>query len=88
VSAQPDQVLWTGWGRRNEIESVGPRALSRYFELLDVVEQNVAGSRTGALRRRRSRQLVALAQDNHVQHRLALDKIQSASGPVVGRGWI
>lgn len=80
------QVLWDGLGTRHEIERAGHERLSRYFELLDVTEQIALEAARALYDVQRFRQLVALAEDSVVQHRLAGEKIGSRVRAGVGRG--
>jgi adhesin transport system outer membrane protein len=80
------QVLWDGLGTRNEIERAGHERMSRYFELLDVTEQTALEAARAHYDVQRFRKLVALAEDNYVQHRQAAEKIGSRVKAGVGRG--
>lgn len=80
------QLLWDGLGTRNEVQRLGHDRLSRYFELIDTTEQIALEAARVHYDVLRYRRLVELAEDNYVQHKLALLQIQSRFNAGVGRG--
>ena len=80
------QVLWDGLGTRADVERSGHDRLTRYFELLDVTEQTALEAARAHFDVQRYRRMVALAEDNYVQHRYAYLQIQSRFKAGVGRG--
>lgn len=80
------QLLWDGLGTRNEVARAGHEQLTRYFELVDVTEQTAIEAAKAHYDVQRYRRMVALAEDNYVQHRYAFLQIQSRFKAGVGRG--
>jgi adhesin transport system outer membrane protein len=80
------QVLWDANLIRSDIERAGHDQRARWFEFLDATE----GTALEAVRAHhdvvRQRTLVALAEDNYVQHKYALTQIASRVNAGVGRG--
>jgi len=81
-----NQVLWDANLIRSDIERAGHDQRARWFEFLDATE----GTALEAVRAHhdvmRQRALVALAEDNYVQHKYAATQIGSRVGAGVGRG--
>jgi adhesin transport system outer membrane protein len=86
LGLQLTQVLWDGLGTQHEITRSGHERLSRWFELQDLSEQTALEAARALYDVQRYRKLVALAEDNVVQHRQAADKIRSRVQAGVGRG--
>ena len=86
VALNVTQLLWDGLGTRNEVSRLGHDKLTRYFELLDVTEQTALEAARAHYDVQRFRRLVALAEDNYVQHKYASLQIQSRFKAGVGRG--
>jgi outer membrane protein, adhesin transport system len=80
------QVLWDGLGTRHEIARNSHERVSRYFELLETTEQTALEAARALYDVQRFRGLVALAEENYVQHRRAAEKIKSRVTAGVGRG--
>lgn len=80
------QVLWDGLGTKFEIERNSHERFSRYFELLDSTEQTALEAARALFDVQRYRGLVALAEENYLQHRAASEKIKSRVKAGVGRG--
>ncbi len=80
------QLLWDGLGTKHDVARSGHDRLARYFELLDVTEQTSLEAARAHFDVQRYRRLVALAEDNYVQHRYAFLQIQSRYKAGVGRG--
>jgi outer membrane protein, adhesin transport system len=80
------QLLWDGLGTQNEVTRLGHERMARYFELLDVTETTALEASRAYYDVIRFRRLVALAEDNYVQHRYAFLQIQARVRAQVGRG--
>jgi outer membrane protein, adhesin transport system len=80
------QLLWDGLSTSNDVTRLGHDQLARYFELVDTTEQVVLETTRAHYDVQRFRRLVALAEDNYVQHRYAFVQIQSRFKAGVGRG--
>ncbi|MBP6225834.1 MAG: TolC family outer membrane protein [Rhizobacter sp.] len=80
------QLLWDGLGTQREIDRVSHDRLSRYFDLLEATEQTTLEATRAHYDVLRFQRLVALAEDNYVQHRYASQQIQSRFRAGVGRG--
>ncbi len=80
------QLLWDGFGTKNEVTRLGHERMARYFDLLDVTENTALEAARAYYDVIRYRRLVALAEDNYVQHRYAFLQIQSRVRAGVGRG--
>jgi len=86
VRLQLTQLLWDGLGTHNEIERLGHAKLVRWFDFLDSTEQFGLESAKAYYDVVRYRKLVALAEDNYVQHKVSFDQVQSRVNAGVGRG--
>ena len=86
VALSVNQVLWDANAIRSDIERAGHEQRARWFEFLDATE----GTALEAVRAHhdvlRQRALVALAEDNYVQHKYANTQIESRVKAGVGRG--
>nr|ALV86452.1 membrane protein [uncultured bacterium 18] len=86
VALSVNQLLWDANLIRSDIERAGHEQRARWFEFLDVTE----GTALEAVRAHhdvmRQRVLVALAEDNYVQHKYANTQIESRVRAGVGRG--
>jgi outer membrane protein, adhesin transport system len=86
VALSVSQVLWDANLIRSDIERAGHEQKARWFEFLDTTE----GIALEAVRAHhdvmRQRALVALAEDNYVQHKYAATQIESRTRAGVGRG--
>jgi adhesin transport system outer membrane protein len=80
------QLLWDGLATRNEVDRLGHAKLLRYFEFLDATEQFGMEAAKAYYDVVRYRKLVALAEDNYVQHKVSFDQVQSRVNAGVGRG--
>ncbi len=81
-----NQLLWDGGVVRREVSRLGHDKLARYFDLLDTTEQTALEAARAYEDVLRYRRLVALAEDNYVQHRYAMSQIQARFKAGVGRG--
>ena len=80
------QLLWDGLGTQRDVERAGHEKLARYFELLEATEQTSLEAARAWYDVQRFRRLVALAEDNWVQHRYASQQINERFKAGVGRG--
>ncbi len=80
------QLLWDGLGTQREVDRVGHDRLARYFDLLEATEQTALEAARALYDVQRFQRLVALAEDNYVQHRYASQQIQARFRAGVGRG--
>ena len=71
------QLLWDGLGTQREIDRFGHDRLARYFDLLEATEQTSLEAARALYDVQRFQRLVALAEDNYVQHRYASQQIHS-----------
>ena len=86
VRAELSQLLWDGLATHNEVERLGHAKLERYFEFLDATEQFGMEAAKAYYDVVRYRKLVALAEDNYIQHKYSFDQVQSRVSAGVGRG--
>jgi adhesin transport system outer membrane protein len=80
------QLLWDGLATRHEVSRLSHARMARYFEFLDATEQTALEAARAHHDVLRFRQLVALAEDNYVQHKYAFEQIQSRVRAGVARG--
>lgn len=80
------QLLWDGLATRQEVSRLGHARLTRYFEFLSTTEDTALEAARAYIDVERYRKLVALAEDNYVQHKYAFDQLQSKFKAGVGRG--
>ena len=80
------QLLWDANVVRSDITRLGHDKLVRWFELLDAAETTALEAVRAHHDVVRQRNLVALAEDNYVQHRYASTQIGSRVRAGVGRG--
>lgn len=81
-----NQVLWDANLIRSDIERAGHEQRARWFEFVDATEVTALEAVRAHHDVMRQRALVALAEDNYVQHRYANTQIASRVGAGVGRG--
>jgi outer membrane protein, adhesin transport system len=86
VRLELSQLLWDGLATHHEVERLGHLKLERYFEFLDAAEQFGLQAATAYYDVVRYRKLVALAEDNYIQHKVSFDQVQSRVNAGVGRG--
>ena len=86
VRLQLSQLLWDGLATKNEVERLGHARLERYFDFLDATERLAADAAKAYYDVVRFRRLLALAEDNYVQHKLSFEQVQSRVNAGVGRG--
>jgi len=80
------QLLWDANVIRSDIERAGHEQRARWFEFADASEAAVFEAVRAHHDVTRQRALVALAEDNYVQHRYAATQIGSRVRAGVGRG--
>jgi adhesin transport system outer membrane protein len=80
------QLLWDGLATRHEVSRLSHARMARYFEFLDATEQTALEAARAHHDVLRFRQLVALAEDNYVQHKYAFEQISSRVRAGVARG--
>ena len=86
VALSLTQLLWDANVIRSDVERLGHDKLVRWFEFLDIRETTALEAVRAHHDVMRQRNLVALAEDNYVQHRYAATQIGSRVRAGVGRG--
>jgi len=86
VRLELTQLLWDGLATSREVERLGHAKLERYFDFLDSTEQFGMEAAKAYYDVVRYRKLVALAEDNYIQHKYSFDQVQSRVSAGVGRG--
>jgi outer membrane protein, adhesin transport system len=86
AALQVTQTLWDGLSTKHDVGRLDHEKLARYFEFLDASEQTALEAARVYYDVLRYRRLVALAEDNYVQHKYAFTQIQSRYRAGVGRG--
>jgi adhesin transport system outer membrane protein len=86
VALTANQVLWDGLSTRKEVERLGHARLTRYFEFIATTEDTALEAAKAYLDVQRYRKLVALAEDNYVEHKYAFDQLKIKFKAGVGRG--
>jgi adhesin transport system outer membrane protein len=86
VALNITQVLWDGFAVRSEVSRLSHTRMARYFEFLDATEQTALEAARAHHDVLRYRKLVALAEDNYVQHKYAFEQISSRVRAGVARG--
>jgi adhesin transport system outer membrane protein len=86
VALSASQMLWDGQATRTDVERLGHARVTRYFEFLATSEDTALEATRAYVDVQRYRKLVALAEDNYVQHKYAFDQLQSKFKAGVGRG--
>jgi adhesin transport system outer membrane protein len=86
VRLELSQLLWDGLATHHEVERLGHAKLVRYFDFLDSTEQFGMEAAKAYYDVVRYRKLVALAEDNYIQHKVSFDQVQSRVSAGVGRG--
>lgn len=79
------QMLYDGFATRNEVKRFDHALLVRQFELLDASENAALEAARAFIDVLRYRRLVALAEENYVQHRSVFAQIQKKVQAGVGR---
>ena len=86
VRLELSQLLWDGLATHNEVERLSHAKLERYFDFLDSTEQFGMEAAKAYYDVVRYRKLVALAEDNYIQHKFSLDQVRSRPNAGAGRG--
>jgi adhesin transport system outer membrane protein len=86
VALTANQVLWDGKLTAKEVERLGHARTVRYFEFLAATEDTALEASRAYIDVLRFRKLVALAEDNYVQHKYVFDQLQSKFKAGIGRG--
>jgi outer membrane protein, adhesin transport system len=86
VALSLTQLLWDANVIRSDVERLGHDKLVRWFELLDATETTALEAVRAHHDVMRQRSLLALAEDNYVQHRYVNTQIASRVRAGVGRG--
>lgn len=86
LALSASQILWDGMATSKEVSRLGHARLTRYFEFLGATEETALEAARAYLDVERYRKLVALAEDNYVQHKYAFDQLQTKFKAGVGRG--
>lgn len=79
------QMLYDGFGTRNEVLRLDHARQVRFFELLDASETVALEAVRAYVDVLRYRKLVALAEENYVRHRAVFDQIQKKAQAGVAR---
>ncbi len=79
------QMLYDGFATSNDVARLDHNRLERLYELYDASESTTLDVVHAHLDVLRYRKLVALAEDNYVQHRAVYDQIQAKAKAGVGR---
>lgn len=79
------QMLYDGFGTRNEVLRLDHARQVRFFELLDSSETVALEATRAYVDVLRYRKLVALAEENYVRHRAVFDQIQKKAQAGVAR---
>lgn len=85
TSLQLRQLLFDGFGTRNEIRRLGHTKAARYYELLATTDDVALETSRAFLDVQRYRQLTQLAQDNWAVHKETYDQIEQRVKAGVGR---
>lgn len=80
-----NQMLFDGFATRNEVRKLDKARLVRYYELLDASENVALEAAKAYLDVLRYRFLMALAEDNYVQHKATYEQILRKTQSGVGR---
>jgi len=86
VRLELTQLLWDGLATHHEVERLSHTKLQRYFEFIDSTEQFGMEAAKAYYDVVRYRKLVALAEDNYIQHKVSFNQVQSRVNAGVGRG--
>ena len=86
VAVSLSQLLWDANVIRSDVDRLGHDKLVRWFELQEATENTALEAVRAHHDVMRQRSLLALAEDNYVQHRYASTQIASRVRAGVGRG--
>jgi adhesin transport system outer membrane protein len=79
------QMLFDGFATSNEVDRLNYAKLARYYELKQVSEEAGQQAAQAYLDVLRFQQLVKLAEENYVQHRLIFDDVESRVNAGISR---
>ena len=80
------QVLWDGLATRDQVTRAAHDRMGRWFDLVEASEQTALDATRAVYDVQRLRKLVALAEDNLLQHQQAATKLEQRVKAGVGRG--
>lgn len=80
------QMLFDGFSVRNNVARLDSTSLARFYELKQVSEERAQEAADAYLDVLRYQQLVELAKENYVQHRLLFDDISERTDAGISRG--
>ena len=80
------QMLFDGFAVRNNVARLDSTSLARFYELKQVSEERAQEAADAYLDVMRYQQLVELAKENYVQHRLLFDDISERTEAGISRG--
>ncbi len=80
-----NQMVYDGFYTRSEVARLGYARLARYYEIIDASESAALEAVRAYADVQRYRDLVALAKQNYVEHKLVYDQIAERAGAGVGR---
>jgi adhesin transport system outer membrane protein len=86
VGLELNQILWDGLATYNEVRRLGHGSVVRFFEFLEASELMALESARAYYDVQRFRELVAIAENNYVQHKQTYDQIEQRFKSGVGRG--
>jgi adhesin transport system outer membrane protein len=86
VALSVNQTIWDGLLTRNDVRRAEHEKMARHFELEDVTQQTALEAVRAYYDVLRYRELIALAEDNYVQHKYVFSQIESRFRAGVGRG--
>lgn len=86
VALDVNQLIWDGFVTSGEVDRLDHVRQARYFEFIDAAEQSALEAARAFYDVQRYRRLVALAEENYVQHKYTFDQLQTRFKAGVGRG--
>jgi len=86
VALTATQLLWDGMTTSKDVSRANHQKMARYFDFVDATEQTALEAARAHYDVQRYRTLVLLAEQNYVQHKYAVDQIQSRVKAGVARG--
>jgi len=86
VALSISQLLWDGTALTSQIRRLDHERQTRWFELLDISENTALEAARAYIDVVRYRKMVALSEDNYVDHRFYYQQIESRFRAGVGRG--
>ncbi len=86
VALTLNQLIWDGMGTFRDVTRTQRERTARWYELADATEQTALEAARAHYDVLRYRELVALAEENYVQHRTLYGQLSAKAGAGVGRG--